>query len=108
ADWKRLGIGRDGPMRLDESTDDISRPYGLRHLSGNGRELTRNLADPNRGTVPVADPQDLDAVSLRGRSFRASQPLLFRGLEDREQTQLGDIPYRESNDETGFRVVLEP
>jgi serine/threonine protein kinase len=108
ADPNLLGIGRTGPMRLDEPTDDISHPYGLRHLSGNGRELTRNLADPNRGTVPVDDPQELDAVSLRGRSFRAPQPLLFRDLEDREQTLLGDLGYRESNDETGFRVVLEP
>jgi serine/threonine protein kinase len=108
ADVQRLGIGRTEPMRLDEPTDDISRPYGLRHLSGNGRELTRNLADPNRGTVPLADPQELDFVSLRGRSFRKPQPLLFRDLEEHEQANLGDLPYRESNDETGFRVVLEP
>jgi hypothetical protein len=108
ADLKRLGIRRTEPMRLDEPTDDISHPFGLRHLSGNGRELTRNLADPNRGTVPLSDPQELDAVSLRGRSFRAQEPLLFRDLEDREQTLLGDLGYRESNEETGFRVVLEP
>jgi hypothetical protein len=104
----RLAIGG-RLMKRTEETDDVS-PYRCRHMSGNGLEFTRNLADPNRGMVPLPlrDVKFNDAVSLRGWSIDNKEPLLFHYLEEVTTRDLDDQLYQKSNPQTGFRVVIEP
>src|SRR5262249_5686405 len=73
-------------MKRGEETDDVS-PYGCRHLSGNGKEFTRNLAVPSGEMVPLPNPGERDAVMLRGWSFMRDDPFLLEYLEGTDQLE---------------------
>ena len=88
----------EGPRKIDEDSDDISL-HGIRDLSGNGREWTRD-------TLPPVDGKSL--AVLRGRSYTALGPLLFAHIDDWKKPD--ECPTRDperASPYTGFRVVIE-
>jgi hypothetical protein len=91
------------PQATGHAARDIS-PLGCRDMAGNGLEWTRNIALSSK-TVPLEAPGQLDGVTLRGRSYREQQPLLYADLEDEERSETG--LYLEPSPDISFRVVLE-
>ena len=47
-------------------------------------------------------------VMLRGRSYRASRPLLFAKLDEPNSAEVGSRDPQNPDPEIGFRVVLHP
>jgi hypothetical protein len=77
-------------------------------MAGNGREWTRNLDVPGQ-VVPQPLPSLTTFVILRGRSFRANEPLRFGDLAEEEAAQtISTEGYRDVGSDLGFRVVIEP
>src|SRR5262249_22600470 len=100
-----VAIGRgptEGPLPVGTATRDLS-PFGCRDLAGHGAEWTRNIETPGK-LIPLA-AGDTANVILRGRTYRAIKPFLFKDLNSPGEGEAAD--YLESSDETGFRVVLE-
>jgi serine/threonine protein kinase len=101
----RIGIHRaaEGPMSLDDNkTLDIS-PYGCRHMSGNGLEWTRTLAE-GKGEAPLSDRKDDAIVVLRGRDYAGHKPLLWHELETLDPESQA---YGRTGPEISFRIVIE-
>ena len=96
----RAGIGRidEGPLPVDDAADDdvTPEPEGVRDLSGNGTEFTRDRIDA---------PKPL--VVLRGWSFAAPRAMTYADLQYQQKTP--QVQYESAkNPYTGFRVVIEP
>jgi hypothetical protein len=112
ADLDRVAVGRKalGPVPLDRDTLDVS-PFGCRHMSGNGKEWTDTLADPQDRSVSEFANKEFppgSLVMLRGRSYRASRPLLFSKLDEPNSAEVGARDPQDPDPEIGFRVVLHP
>jgi hypothetical protein len=96
-----------GPRPCGTATRDESC-FSCRDMAGNGREWTRNL-DVTGLTVPQPMPSLASFVILRGRSFRANEPLRFRDLaEEESMDNVSTESYRKLGADLGFRVVIEP
>jgi serine/threonine protein kinase len=92
-----------GPMPVGTAEDDIS-PYGCHDMAGNVQEFTRNLTSDY--IVPLdREPDTLDTVIVRGKSYMDTTPPRFRQL--REQGNWSVVHYNATNYLTGFRVVIE-
>jgi serine/threonine protein kinase len=107
------GLGKDqvavnrqgkGPMPAGTAGKDKSL-CGCRDMSGNGSEWTRNTQVSSE-PVPLKKPTVLDSrVILRGRSYKAPYPLLFKDLDDPNKLETEE--YFEAKPDISFRVVLE-
>lgn len=91
-----LGVGVSRPLPVDRDHDDVS-PRGIRDLSGNGREWTRDK-------VALGGE---DFAILRGRMYTMSTPLTYNELKRYRDPQNSPMqrvhvpsPY------TGFRIVI--
>jgi formylglycine-generating enzyme required for sulfatase activity len=110
AEQKQIAVNRyaEGPMAINQPTLDVSA-FGCRHMSGNGREWTRNANRDRRVALP--SPITADTVLLRGRNYQESvPPLTFKDLQGTPESSYY-IPNRqefEPHPDIGFRVVLEP
>jgi serine/threonine protein kinase len=93
---------KEGPMPVGTAAKDVS-PFRCRDMSGNGTEWTRTLhALATAGVFPLDNPPKHERLKLRGRSYKASDPLRFK---DGEET--GAYEGCEDPDDVSFRVVLE-
>jgi serine/threonine protein kinase len=106
-EWKagqtsRVAVGRRdiGPASIREFEDDRS-PFDCFDMSGNGDEWTRDTHSGRR--IPITHPSFSDAIHLRGRSYRADSPLLFKDLEKPAPPS----PYSDFRSDLSFRVVIE-
>ena len=91
------GVGRidEGPLAVDDAADDDVTPEGVRDLSGDGTEFTRDRI----GAQPL--------VVLRGWSFAAPRPMTYADLQYQQKTP--QVQYESAKSPyTGLRVVIEP
>jgi serine/threonine protein kinase len=102
----RVAVDRQNPLKVGEATDDES-PFGCRDMAGNGREWTNRVVPGDRH-VPLAQPGREDRVQLRGRSYQAEGPLLYKDMEELGQPVFGAYPYRQTLPDLGFRVAITP
>jgi formylglycine-generating enzyme required for sulfatase activity len=105
--WKKgeIALKLKRPRPVGRSPGDVSR-FHCHDMAGNGRELTRDLADPPDATVPYAGahPGQATPVLLRGHSFDDDQPFTFAQLEVGSG---GTQDYDGARYDVGFRVVIE-
>jgi serine/threonine protein kinase len=92
-DQVAVGLDRRAPLAVGLATHDIS-PYGCRDMAGNGWEWTR----------PGPDDKPDELVALRAQSFKGARPFAF---EDIKRDDPAAKPFNQSDDQTGFRVVIE-
>ncbi|MCX7700109.1 MAG: hypothetical protein N2039_04470, partial [Gemmataceae bacterium] len=91
-----LGVGVSRPLPVDRDHDDVS-PRGVRDLSGNGREWTRDKV--------VLGGEDF--AILRGRMYTMATPLTYNELRRYRDPQ--NSPMQRVNvpsPYTGFRIVI--
>jgi serine/threonine protein kinase len=101
----QIAVNREVPLECGAASYDIGW-LGVRDMSGNGQEWTRNLAFGATEEVPLnREPSFRDYVILRGRSYKASEPLQFNQLSD---VAPSTIRYGSVQPDVGFRVVIEP
>jgi hypothetical protein len=98
----QIAVNLQAPLAVGTSAADESF-CGCRDMAGNGQEWTRTAKDSAVKLPPNIDTENPD-VYLRGKSYRADQPLFFTDLEDQEKWMVW--PYDEPDPYTGFRVVL--
>jgi hypothetical protein len=106
ADKGGIAISRtpkEGPMPVGTATEDISHPFLIRDMAGNGQEWTRTPL-VGGGEVPLPDSDPETPIMLRGKSFTFSVPVLFRDLKEERESER----YGKTADDITFRVVLEP
>jgi hypothetical protein len=113
-----IAVGRDGldgrdlgPVEVDGADKDVSL-YGCRHMAGNGKEWTSDLTfdAQNRMLTEIAkNPQQMKEFKLflRGQSWAAPGPLLFKDMQDNEGKILEDQACELPDPHIGFRVVIE-
>jgi serine/threonine protein kinase len=93
---------KEGPLPAGSAVKDISYPFELRDMAGNGCEWTRTISDKNF-EVPAAGDTSKLYVELRGRSYlEVPPPLVF---SDTQQSELAF--YNKCRTDVSFRVVLE-
>jgi formylglycine-generating enzyme required for sulfatase activity len=102
--WKKgdggIALDLEGPRPVGTSPADVSI-YGCRDMAGNGFEWTRTWHDnPEEGTVPLADPKESDAVTVRGQSWSENRPYEFATARPKAET------YNKAYSDVGFRVVI--
>ena len=99
-----LDIAVQGLLKpVGASKDDVSH-FGVRDMSGNGAEWTRNLLESTK-LVPLEHPDEWqDSILLRGNNFNQPAPLRFIDITEKVRS----LPYREKQPYVGFRVVVEP
>jgi serine/threonine protein kinase len=102
-DKTAIAVGRatQGPMPVGTASRDESK-FRCRDMAGNGLEWTRNLT-LGKGFVPLPDPHRDDAITLRGRNYKASRPLLFSDIAKEAESQ----EYGKVEDSIGIRVVID-
>ena len=90
---KGIAVGLEAPRPVGSADRDIS-PYGCRDMSGNGWEWIRPAPGETRAALVVP----------RAQTYKATGPFKFEEIK-------GDfasaVRFDESNEEVGFRVVLE-
>ncbi len=94
-----VGRRKEGPARLDDETIKDDSPLGVRGLSGNGREWTKDELKADGKMMAV----------LRGRSYTAPKPVTYAELREM-RTVSHAKPRQDPNvatPYTGFRVVIE-
>jgi formylglycine-generating enzyme required for sulfatase activity len=90
---QEIAVDLEAPRPVGSADRDIS-PYGCRDMSGNGWEWIRPAPGETRAAVVV----------LRAQSYKATGPFKF---EDIKGDFAAGATFGESNDEVGFRVVIE-
>ncbi|HTN74491.1 MAG TPA: SUMF1/EgtB/PvdO family nonheme iron enzyme, partial [Pirellulaceae bacterium] len=105
ADRPEIAVDRveQGPLPVGTARDDVS-PHGVRDLSGNGAEWTRDASSGQFSTI-----------MLRGRRYDKLLPLYYDHLREEKQ-QLDPQQHNEIDSEDpeatspyiGFRIVIEP
>ncbi len=100
--WKKGGIAL-GELRPVGTSPDDESLFGCRDMAGNGREFTRDLAEPLDRTVPFHDPNVTATVTLRGTYIVRDEPFTFEELRMRSEA----AEYNQPRDDIGFRVVVE-
>jgi serine/threonine protein kinase len=113
--WKgkgslQIAVGSSTPYPVGSSkTETDGSVYGCRDMAGNGEEWTRRMRsgeDAPLDKVEVGFDEDL---CLRGWDFKNEKPLRFDKLDEEERQKLTRYkPYKDTADNLGFRVVLEP
>jgi serine/threonine protein kinase len=98
--------GKKRPRPVGDAKDDRSH-FECRDMAGNGLEWT---------STPIALAREL--IELRGMSFEAPGPLLFKDFTPRPDEDQRDVPSErrdewwknrgERRKDIGFRVVIEP
>jgi len=96
--------GGEGPLPAGAATHDISSPYGIRDMAGNGSEWTRSPRDAAEKFDPDV-PDELLAMILRGRSYLHPDALHYQDLDDQLQSEARRAT--ESDCDIGFRVVVK-
>jgi formylglycine-generating enzyme required for sulfatase activity len=100
----QIAVGRTAALKVGEARDDVS-VSGCRDMAGNGREWTGS-AGPGERRVPLPGPTASNFVRLRGRSFQADGPLLFREMAAPGQPVFQHCPYKFALPDLGFRVAI--
>ncbi len=92
------------PVPIDSANQDIS-PWGVRHMSGNGQEWTRETTHTMGKMVPLDTEMDISSVKLRGREYANPRrgPLTYAQLLQQRATW----PYKKEDPAISFRVVVE-
>ncbi len=90
------------PLPVGTARADVSR-FRCHDMAANGVEWTRSLLGAGQ-SVPFRPGKQEDSVLVRGQSFNAKVPLLFRDLD----TKLESEQWNEAAPDISFRVVLEP
>jgi len=96
ANGPRVAVAVTNPLPVNRAdTDDIS-PTGIRDLSGNGREWTRQK-------FPAAE----ELIELRGRMFTLSKALTYAQLDLERDPKFTQVQRPGvASPQTGFRVVV--
>lgn len=100
-----------GPLDIGAATQDVTS-LGIRDLAGNGFEWTRDAYSDNRANL-VDVRRFIEAkqeawVITRGRSYMQDEPFRFRHDYLDEAVELLKDGKFYSNEETSFRVIVEP
>ena len=107
-DRQQIAVGRaaEGPLRVGTVPGDVSRPFGLRDMAGNGLEWT---STPKQSDAPLPPPRQelLVAMVWRARSFADSEPPRFKDLDLSDPLKAAALPYYSSTSAVGFRVVFD-
>jgi serine/threonine protein kinase len=97
------------PLPVGTAPADISK-FGCRDMAGNGRELTGSILFDG-GRIPPGEKDKNPMIALRGADFKADTPLTFAKLRKEAETGMrasGNISYEKQDEDTSFRVVIEP
>jgi serine/threonine protein kinase len=101
-DKQGLAIGLlDGPRRVDWGTRDVSI-HGCRQMAGNGFEWTRDLAQHDKGEIPLTEMLLPPHVVRVGQSYLAAEPLTFNNMDVGNTWNCTEVDF-----DITFRVVLE-
>jgi serine/threonine protein kinase len=96
-----IAVGLKEPRPVGEAKDDVSF-YGCHDMAGNGLEWTGTVNRRSQRFGPEYFQSGVEIV-LRGRSYKAGQPLKFAELAGDPDTQESGA----TQADLGFRVVFE-